>query len=126
MRTSTALFLLLTASAALGARNGLDLVPPMGWSNWENSGCNVNETYIRASAQALIDKGLFEVGYDIVEVDGPFLLASLLGRFARSCQIRRTANIQLDSLCTHSRQSLPACLLACLHALSRSRVFVAN
>ena len=78
MRTSTALVLLLSASTALGARNGLDLVPPMGWSNWENSGCNVNETYIRASAQALIDKGLFEVGYDIVEVDGSFLLASPL------------------------------------------------
>lgn len=30
-------------------RNGLDLVPPMGWSNWENSGCNVNETYVKAT-----------------------------------------------------------------------------
>ena len=73
MRTQT-LVIILLASPALGARNGLDLVPPMGWSNWENSGCNVNETYVRASAQALIDKGLFEVGYDIVEVDGSFLL----------------------------------------------------
>ena len=74
MRSSTAFVLLLAGSTARGARNGLDLVPPMGWSNWENSGCNVNETYVRASAQALIDKGLFEVGYDIVEVDGSFLL----------------------------------------------------
>ena len=68
MRTQT-LVIILLASPALGARNGLDLVPPMGWSNWENSGCNVNETYIRASAQALIDKGLYAAGYDIVEVD---------------------------------------------------------
>lgn len=65
----------------VAVRNGLDLVPPMGWSNWENSGwfvsrkftiiclplcfaqqdtpcrSNINETYMKANAQALKDKG---------------------------------------------------------------------
>jgi len=61
------LAVLICSAAAL--RNGLDLVPPMGWSNWENSGCNVNESYVRASADALVSKGLAAAGYTIVEVD---------------------------------------------------------
>jgi hypothetical protein len=63
------LLLIGLVHSASAARNGLDLVPPMGWSNWENSGCNVNETYIKASAEALISKGLAAAGYNIVEVD---------------------------------------------------------
>ena len=54
---------------SLALRNGLDLVPPMGWSNWENSGCNINETYMKASADALVSKGLAKAGYTVVEVD---------------------------------------------------------
>ena len=54
---------------SLALRNGLDLVPPMGWSNWENSGCDINETYMKASADALVSKGLAKAGYTVVEVD---------------------------------------------------------
>ena len=67
MRPSFLLSALVAPSLAL--RNGLDLVPPMGWSNWESSGCNINETYMRASADALVAKGLAAAGYTIVEVD---------------------------------------------------------
>merc|ERR1711871_1243535 len=50
-------------------RNGMDLVPPMGWSNWESFGCDINEDIIKASARALVKKGLRDVGYTIVEID---------------------------------------------------------
>ena len=50
-------------------RNGMDLVPPLGWSNWENSGCNINDTYVRANADAMEAKGLLAAGYTVVEID---------------------------------------------------------
>eukprot|EP00472_Partenskyella_glossopodia_P007573 CAMPEP_0197539366 /NCGR_PEP_ID=MMETSP1318-20131121/62506_1 /TAXON_ID=552666 /ORGANISM="Partenskyella glossopodia, Strain RCC365" /LENGTH=219 /DNA_ID=CAMNT_0043098061 /DNA_START=48 /DNA_END=703 /DNA_ORIENTATION=- len=66
---SSVLFLLCVAPFAAGLNNGVDLVPPMGWSNWESSGCNVSEALILANAQAMIDKGLQKAGYSIVGID---------------------------------------------------------
>ena len=59
----------LVIATASALKNGLDLVPPMGWSNWESSGCAVSEKYIKASADAMATKGLLAAGYTIVEVD---------------------------------------------------------
>jgi len=50
-------------------RNGLDLRPPMGWSNWESIGCAITEQQIKDNANALVSKGLSAVGYSIVGVD---------------------------------------------------------
>jgi alpha-galactosidase len=50
-------------------RDGLALVPPMGWSNWEAYGCDVNEQIIRDNVDAIVDKGLLDAGYNIAGVD---------------------------------------------------------
>ena len=38
--------------------------PVMGWSSWSVYGCNVNEEGIKAQAQAVVDLGLRDAGYE--------------------------------------------------------------
>jgi alpha-galactosidase len=49
--------------------NGLGHTPPMGWNTWNKFDCNINETLIRDSAQALISTGLANLGYRYVNLD---------------------------------------------------------
>lgn len=49
--------------------NGLALTPPMGWNSWNKFGCNINETILRAQADALVSTGLKDAGYVYVVVD---------------------------------------------------------
>jgi alpha-galactosidase len=72
--------LLATASAAASAvvwhtpaaqalENGVARTPPMGWNTWNSFGCNINETLIRQSADALVSSGMRDLGYQYVVVD---------------------------------------------------------
>eukprot|EP01047_Picozoa_sp_COSAG01_P008019 COSAG01_NODE_311_length_19072_cov_73.511727_7_plen_167_part_00 len=67
LSTLTGMVLLPRPAGAL--HNGMELVPSMGWSNWESAGCNINEDLIRRSADALVAKGLAAAGYKTVGVD---------------------------------------------------------
>ncbi|XP_047315796.1 alpha-galactosidase 1-like [Impatiens glandulifera] len=49
--------------------NGLGLTPPMGWSSWNHFHCNINETIIRETADALVSTGLSDLGYKYVNID---------------------------------------------------------
>lgn len=44
--------------------NGLNLVPQMGWDNWNAFGCSVNESLLLDTAQAMVDYGLRDLGYN--------------------------------------------------------------
>ena len=46
-------------------------VPPMGWSTWTTFKCNINETLVLESIEALSDpaKGLRKAGYNYVLID---------------------------------------------------------
>ena len=46
--------------------------PIMGWSSWNTYRVNINEDLIRKQADALVEKGLKEVGYRYVNVDDGF------------------------------------------------------
>ncbi len=68
---------LLLTSAALGLQapaahaldNGVARTPPMGWNSWNTFGCNINETLIRQHADAIVNSGMRELGYQYVVVD---------------------------------------------------------
>lgn len=47
----------------------LSLTPPMGWNSWNCWGLSVNDTNVRSSAQALIDKGLADHGWNYINID---------------------------------------------------------
>ena len=70
-RVSTALFVLMLAAGATQAQksDGLALTPPMGWNSWNHFGCNIDETLIRQTADALVDTGLRDAGYVYVNID---------------------------------------------------------
>lgn len=49
--------------------NLLALTPPMGWNSWNCWGLSINETRLKASAQAMIDKGLINHGWTYMNID---------------------------------------------------------
>ena len=58
----------LATTAAAVAQGG----PTMGWSSWNTYGVNINDALIRRQADALVVKGLKNVGYDHVNIDDGF------------------------------------------------------
>jgi alpha-galactosidase len=68
------LFLLgifLTTSVTFGQKfENLALTPPMGWNSWNTFECaGINETVIREMADAMVAKGLKDVGYEYIVID---------------------------------------------------------
>ncbi|KAJ0695121.1 putative alpha-galactosidase [Helianthus annuus] len=49
--------------------NGLAQTPQMGWNSWNYFACNINETLIKETADALISTGLADLGYNYVNID---------------------------------------------------------
>lgn len=43
--------------------------PPMGYNNWARFMCNLNETLFKDTADAMLDKGLLDAGYDRINLD---------------------------------------------------------
>jgi alpha-galactosidase len=63
-----------TATAARSAPSAPEaaspaLTPPMGWNDWNRFGCNIDETIVRQTADALVSSGLAADGYRYVNVD---------------------------------------------------------
>ena len=54
----------------LGAPSPSARTPQMGWNSWNKFGCNVNETLIQQTADAMVSTGLAKLGYEYVNVDG--------------------------------------------------------
>jgi alpha-galactosidase len=57
------------ATATADADPALALTPPMGFNNWNTTGCDINEQMIRDMADIFVTKGLKDVGYQYVNVD---------------------------------------------------------
>ncbi|XP_054798207.1 alpha-galactosidase 3 isoform X2 [Prosopis cineraria] len=53
----------------LQLNNGLGRTPQMGWNSWNFFACNINETVIRETADALVSTGLADLGYVYVNID---------------------------------------------------------
>jgi len=55
--------------AETGKFEGLALTPPMGWNSWNHFGCNVDETIIRETVDAMVASGMKDAGYQYVNID---------------------------------------------------------
>ncbi|KAH9767450.1 alpha-galactosidase 3 [Citrus sinensis] len=53
----------------LQLNNGLASTPQMGWNSWNFFACNISETIIKETTDALVSTGLAELGYDHVNID---------------------------------------------------------
>ncbi|KAF2023896.1 glycoside hydrolase [Setomelanomma holmii] len=54
--------------------NGLNLVPQMGWYNWNAFQCHVNKRLLLRTAQDMVDYGLRDLGYDHIVLDDCWLV----------------------------------------------------
>jgi len=43
--------------------------PPMGWNSWNQFGCRINETLVREMADAMVESGMKESGYQYIVID---------------------------------------------------------
>ncbi|SHN38026.1 glycoside hydrolase family 27 protein [Actinacidiphila paucisporea] len=73
---STALLAAVAPLATLGAAqpaaalgNGLAPTPQMGFNDWNAYGCNVSESLIKSTAQAMHTDGMQAAGYNYVNID---------------------------------------------------------
>jgi len=71
MRKLTTLLLLLFFSVQLFAQKPETLAPtpPMGWNSWNKFGCNVSEKLIKEMADALVNSGMSDAGYQYIVID---------------------------------------------------------
>lgn len=56
-------------SPAAALDNGLARTPQMGWNDWNSFGCNVNDSLIRQTADAMVSSGMAAAGYTYVNID---------------------------------------------------------
>ena len=57
------------AFALIIGKDALALTPPMGWTSWSACTTDIDQDLIRATAQALVDRGLAACGYAYVNID---------------------------------------------------------
>lgn len=71
MRAALLLAALLLTSTVSPAQkfDGLAPTPPMGWNSWNHFGCEVDETVVRAAADAMVSSGMKDAGYQYVVID---------------------------------------------------------
>lgn len=43
--------------------------PPMGWNSWNTFGKDIDENLIRETADAIVDTGLRDAGYNYLVID---------------------------------------------------------
>ncbi|MFH6985704.1 glycoside hydrolase family 27 protein [Marinoscillum luteum] len=68
----TTLSIIFTLSVFLaGAQkfDGLALTPPMGWNSWNKFSCDMTESLIRETADAMVASGLKDAGYEYIVID---------------------------------------------------------
>ena len=51
-------------------------LPPMGWNTWNTFAQNISEELILQSADAMVEMGLKDEGYEYIVIDDCWLCAS--------------------------------------------------
>jgi alpha-galactosidase len=65
----TVLSLLAVPSLLVAQEKPLAATPPMGWNSWNKFGCNVSEDMIRQMADAMVNSGMKDAGYQYIVID---------------------------------------------------------
>ncbi|GAA4411130.1 alpha-galactosidase [Actinokineospora soli] len=59
----------MIGSPGVAAAAELALTPPLGWNSWNAYRCDIDETKIKAAADAMVAQGLKAAGYTYVNID---------------------------------------------------------
>lgn len=68
-RTILFLLLLITVGGFAQKFENLAMTPPMGWNSWNNFACNVSEDLIKEVADAMVESGMRDAGYEYIVID---------------------------------------------------------
>lgn len=49
--------------------NSLAQTPPMGWNSWNKFGCDVSEKLMKEMADAMVESGMRDAGYEYIVID---------------------------------------------------------
>jgi alpha-galactosidase len=60
---------LLLARPSLAQPEGLAARPPMGWNSWNHFRAKVDDTAVRAQAEAMVSSGMRDAGYTYINID---------------------------------------------------------
>ena len=69
MKSLISLCFLLCIINIYSLDNGLGKTPQMGWNTWNKFGCEIDETLIKDSIDALVSSGLADAGYKYINLD---------------------------------------------------------
>lgn len=71
MKKPLLLLLCFLISTSLLAQKfeGLADTPPMGWNTWNKFACNVDENLIKGAADAMVESGMKDAGYEYIVID---------------------------------------------------------
>ncbi|KAI0434737.1 glycoside hydrolase family 27 protein [Xylaria sp. FL1042] len=69
MSLIAALFLSVSAVSALEWADGTGKLPALGWNSWNAYHCDINESLILDAANAMVDMGFKDAGYNYVNID---------------------------------------------------------
>jgi alpha-galactosidase len=61
--------LVFRAAAQLTNPDAIGRLPALGWSSWNEYGCDINETVFLETAQLIVDLGLKDLGYQYINID---------------------------------------------------------
>ncbi|MGB8706294.1 MAG: glycoside hydrolase family 27 protein [Gillisia sp.] len=61
--------LLLSINGFAQKFQGLAETPPMGWNTWNKFACDINEEVIKKAADAMVESGMKDAGYEYIIVD---------------------------------------------------------
>ncbi|RRJ29504.1 NPCBM/NEW2 domain-containing protein [Halocatena pleomorpha] len=56
-------------SATASHQGGLSKSPPMGWNSWNTFRCDIDQTVVKETADAMVSSGMTDVGYEFVNID---------------------------------------------------------
>jgi alpha-galactosidase len=63
------LFIVFGVQSAAAEKPQLARTPVLGWNSWNHFGCNVSESLIKETADALVSSGLAAAGYNYINLD---------------------------------------------------------
>ena len=76
MKKLKTLCVAMLTAASLSAQTGTEQpfktwaqTPPMGWNSWNTFGANISEALIRETADAMVETGLRDAGYEYLVID---------------------------------------------------------
>jgi alpha-galactosidase len=49
--------------------SGMAPLPPMGWNSWNKFQCNINEDFIKRTADGMVSTGMKDAGYQYINID---------------------------------------------------------